>query len=368
MINRKEVAVVIPTYKISLSETEKISLLQAWRILGDYDIYYAAPEKLSAEYLNDLSVERFADPFFKGTAGYNRLMVSTDFYKRFEGYRYILIYQLDAFVFFDRLMDFCKLKYDYIGAPWLTGMRRRTVDTYVYTNVGNGGFSLRNVQNTIRLLDRNKERLKDYSDNEDNFFSFYNSALFKVAPISIALSFAFERQVRQSFELNGNRLPFGCHAWERYDYDFWQPYIEREGYKLPARIPESGMEDQKNLKVYAEDSFKEKFWTFCDVPNMKNIKNRKIAVFGTGMYGKRVFQILKNAGIKVECFLDNDIAVQEKYLENHIVHAPAILKEDNDYFTIIAITGKNLKNVKMQLDGMGKVYERDYISYIDLIS
>ena len=368
MINRKEAAIVIPVYKVSLSETEKISLLQVCRILGCYDIYYAAPEKLSAEYLKNLPVERFADSFFKGIAGYNRLMLSTDFYKRFESYKYILVYQLDAFVFSDCLKDFCNLGYDYIGAPWLTGMRKREADIYVYANVGNGGFSLRNIQNTIRLLDGNREDLKDYSDNEDKFFSFHNSAFFRVAPVSVALTFAFERQVRQSFELNGRKLPFGCHAWERYDYDFWQPYIEKEGYRLPARILESGMEDKKNLKSYTEDSFKEKFWTFCDVPNIRNIQNRKIAVFGTGMYGKRVLQILKNAGIKVECFLDNNTAVQEKYLENLIVHAPAILKENNDYFTIIAIAGNNLENVRMQLDEMGKVYERDYISYIELIS
>ena len=38
-------------------------------------------------------------------------------YSRFEKYEYMLIYQLDAFVFSDRLMEFVEAGYDYIGAP-----------------------------------------------------------------------------------------------------------------------------------------------------------------------------------------------------------------------------------------------------------
>jgi hypothetical protein len=30
---------------------------------------------------------------------------------------------------------------------------------------------------------------------------------------------------RLCFELNGRKLPFGCHAWQRYDRGFWEPYL-----------------------------------------------------------------------------------------------------------------------------------------------
>ena len=368
LVDKKQVAVVIPAYKTTLSETERISLFQAFHILGTYKIYFAVPQWLQAEYLGDASIERFPNSFFEDIAGFNRLLLSKDFYSRFDKYKYILIYQPDAFVFSDSLIDFCNLGYDYIGAPWLTGMRKRVDDTYVYANVGNGGFSLRNVQGTIRLLDVNEGELNTYSDNEDKFFAFSNSTIFKIAPVSVALRFAFERQVKKCFELNDFRLPFGCHAWERYDYDFWRPYIEKAGYKLPIRALESGMEDTKNHDAYLQNSIIEKFWTYKGKICFQNIENRKIAIFGTGMYGKRVLKILQNAGIGTACFFDNNAAIQNEYIENRIVHVPEVLKNDDGYFTIIAISGNNMENVKKQLDSMGKVYKKDYITYLDLIS
>jgi hypothetical protein len=27
------------------------------------------------------------------------------------------------------------------------------------------------------------------------------------------------------YELNGHELPFGCHAWERYDRAFWEEQL-----------------------------------------------------------------------------------------------------------------------------------------------
>ena len=39
------------------------------------------------------------------------------------------------------------------------------------------------------------------------------------------LRFSFEVAPRLCFELNGRRLPFGCHGWHRYDRTFWEPYL-----------------------------------------------------------------------------------------------------------------------------------------------
>jgi len=64
-----------------------------------------------------------------------------------------------------------------------------------------------------------------YTLNEDLFWSdraklFYPD--FKIAPIDIALKFAFEAHPRCCFERNKNRLPFGCHAWAKWDRAFWE--------------------------------------------------------------------------------------------------------------------------------------------------
>jgi len=47
----------------------------------------------------------------------------------------------------------------------------------------------------------------------------------RVAPLEDALRFAFETVPRYCHELNGHRLPFGCHAWECDDRAFWEPFL-----------------------------------------------------------------------------------------------------------------------------------------------
>ena len=49
-------------------------------------------------------------------------------------------------------------------------------------------------------------------------------ALRQVVPS--ALSFAFETNPRACFELNGRRLPFGCHKWWHHDREFWEAYLD----------------------------------------------------------------------------------------------------------------------------------------------
>lgn len=48
---------------------------------------------------------------------------------------------------------------------------------------------------------------------------------FKIAPLEVALRFAFECVPRYCFEKNNFTLPFGCHAWAKYDREFWEPYL-----------------------------------------------------------------------------------------------------------------------------------------------
>ena len=48
---------------------------------------------------------------------------------------------------------------------------------------------------------------------------------YKVASLEQGLEFAFEAAPRTCFEMNGGKMPFGCHAWARYDRSFWEPYL-----------------------------------------------------------------------------------------------------------------------------------------------
>ena len=103
----EKVIVVIPAYKSELNKYEEISLRAAARHLGKYTTTFIVPSRLDTSRLTEImpyaGVEEFAPEYFQGIAGYNRLMMSEEFYSRFTGYQYMLIYQLDAYVFSDQL-------------------------------------------------------------------------------------------------------------------------------------------------------------------------------------------------------------------------------------------------------------------------
>ena len=112
------VKVLIPIYKTTLNRLERMSLQQAYRVLQDYPLVAVKPRGLDLSPLLKefprLETEDFDDGYFKGISGYNRLMMSAEFYSRFADVRYVLIYQLDAYVFRDELQLWCGKGYDYV--------------------------------------------------------------------------------------------------------------------------------------------------------------------------------------------------------------------------------------------------------------
>lgn len=263
----KPVAIVVPTYNAEFTADEKISLRHLTHFLDANDKFLVVPQSLDIN-LPGFQVRRFADEFFFDTATYSALMLSSSFYRTFAEYRYILIYQLDALVFSDQLSWWCETGLDYVGAPWLAGVGLNFVET---NTVGNGGFSLRRTESflkvtespgfeeefaryrnaldaakpaymqilnvprklTRRVLGRNKRRHASGGDpgdllNEDCFWSFRARKYFpefRIASVPEALRFSFEVAPRRCYELNNWQLPFGCHAWAKYDREFWEPFL-----------------------------------------------------------------------------------------------------------------------------------------------
>jgi hypothetical protein len=242
----KTCCVVIPVYKAIPDANELSSFKQCLKILGAHSIVLAAPQKLDTKLYDEVSngtvsVERFNDVYFKDLAGYNRMMLSPAFYERFAASRYILIYQLDAWIFRDELDEWCNKNYDYIGAPWTGHEWAKFVAghlTFVRTVlfklgyrkfdiVGNGGLSLRKVRSFIFNLNVFKRAAGAFEGNEDAFFSFFINSynpLFRIPSSKIALNFSFDIHPEQSFSMNDHRLPMGCHAWNK-NSDFWNKYI-----------------------------------------------------------------------------------------------------------------------------------------------
>jgi hypothetical protein len=234
------VAIVVPLHKVELTPDEAISLRHVQHFLGGYDKILVVPRSLRPG-LDGFEVERFPDAFFRSATTFGVLQLRTDFYRRFAGYKHILVYQLDALVLSDRLLEFCAGEFDYIGAPWIDAP---WLDAPA---VGNGGFSLRRVASFLRVLEARRGRLESpdrharplvprlpgsvqyrLGGNADIFWSFdavRHHPGFRVASVAEGLRFAFELSPRMCFELNNHELPFGCHAWARYDRAFWEPHL-----------------------------------------------------------------------------------------------------------------------------------------------
>jgi len=232
-------AVVIPIYKEEIDEFEKISLTQCRKVLGHYPLVFVAPEGKKFSYLEpgDMLVQ-FRPQYFQSTQTYSQLLMSPFFYEPFLVFDYMLIYQLDAFVFYDALEEFCRLGYDYIGAflpyhAWHIFRDKKT------PRVGNGGFSLRKVKACHRLLSEavHWSNIKNVRENcpEDAFFAMCGVAEeinFNVAPVEVAKLFAMDYYPAHHVKKLGNELPFGCHDWTKHSADFYVELLAKFGYDL----------------------------------------------------------------------------------------------------------------------------------------
>lgn len=239
------VAILIPIYRTKLTPNEKESLRQCMKVLGHYSIFLVKPEGLSVELIKSeypgLDVCSFPDTNFTGTDSYNRLLISTAFYRSFLAYEYVLIYQLDAYVFRDELPYWCSQGLDYVGAPTIhkeefDALSANEEGEYAqalssHRLVFNGGLSLRRVAGMIRYIRIYTTFYPAWKGNEDMLFSLEATRLkpmkffIKLPTWEKALRFSFEKSPAASYELTGHALPFGCHAWERYDPDFWKNHI-----------------------------------------------------------------------------------------------------------------------------------------------
>lgn len=258
--HKQNVVICIPIYKKELSPFEKASLMRLNQVLGRYPRVFIAPESLRfdyQEYGTDINVERFPNYFFNNVSSYSSLMLNIDFYKRFAQYKYMLIYQTDAFVFSDRLEQFCNMDYDYIGAPI---SRFEPAWHAIDARIGNGGLSLRKVSAAIRMLKQWDDILQDsrpfsnwFTQWEDLFWGYCGrreDLAFKVPSVKLALEFAIQADVAHAHKrMKKGWRPFGCHGWYTLNYDFWQKIIEGYGFDF-SKLPNPNRVAYPRIKDY----------------------------------------------------------------------------------------------------------------------
>lgn len=258
-----------------MTTAEEFSFRRTLAVLAAHDIYVVGPESLSGYFarLNfdssiQFGVAPFDDTFFSGVAGYNKLLKSKAFYRTFADYEYVLIVQTDALIISDYLDHWCARGFSYVGAPWFKGfdIPRRPLSFF---GVGNGGLSLRKVEDCINALSRPRY-IPNFLDKElaptattslrvaraikHRFVLAYNfdplmadvnedlfwgeliarsCNFFGVPTPEEAARFAFEAEPEFLYGLTQGELPFGCHAWERYSPAFWKKTLGEIGIDLP---------------------------------------------------------------------------------------------------------------------------------------
>lgn len=238
---RKEYITLIPAYKPVFDEDERQCVERYVRVLTEGDMAFFVPEDLDVSWYKahfpTVHYIRFDKRFFKGINGYNHLLLSEAFYRRFLRYPYILIAQPDAVVWqdSDRIAAFTEKGYDYYGAPWIP---ERRIWEWIFPKkkgfpgfrihcckragggivMGNGGFSLRRPEACRKLIRKYRWR-KSYwywKRNEDIFFGVLgmdNRNDFRLADVETGKEFALEYGLKES--VKAGKIPYAVHGWKK---------------------------------------------------------------------------------------------------------------------------------------------------------
>ena len=270
----KRRVIVIPIYKDSIDEYEKVSLLQCCKIFKHEELSILTYLGLNINaYINILESEKVCftiklldERFFKGVEGYNTMVLNRCFYEAYKSYDWMLIYQTDAFVFNNELDYYCNKKWVYIGAPTFKN------SNYSHPqHVLNGGLSLRYIPFFLQTLESKRfywrfcnlylfkriggMKLKTIFKVPYLLYQAYclKNGITKIFPtkglwaltyedyVWCALAegklptwqeasrFSFENSCHELYELNNGDLPMGCHAWYKFgNYEFWKNFIKFE--------------------------------------------------------------------------------------------------------------------------------------------
>ena len=269
---RPNPVIVVPVHSLPLLVSELKSLESFRRTLKGHVLHFIMPERLKLidfEILENERVTRFPNRYFQSTDSYNGLLTSSWFYEQFMDFTHMLICQLDCLIFKNELFHWCLKDWDYIGSPMLKCNGDPEIDSDWV--IGNGGLSLRKIGSFLRTLKtlspkavyfdsktrtcdapdfalgyfpeeskyrftiktwfrsviagwRVDQELRGFRANEDIFWSIEAVKFdpkFRVAPFEEGRQFAFEKHPSFLFQKNANNLPFGCHAWNKYEVDFW---------------------------------------------------------------------------------------------------------------------------------------------------
>jgi hypothetical protein len=267
--------VLVPTHRSQPTPQEVISLRQLARVLGKHEIVLMTPNGVNTsaykELLPSASFLSIKKEWMQSHASYNRLIISPLLGSLFRDFSHLLLHEPDSLVLHDSLATWCQQPYDYIGAPWFTPIAGKEGEAN-FAKGANSGFSLfrldamRKVTNSWQRWYPVKHALGDirrgligrprqiarglnglypggllrgahqlYPSYCDQYWSLLIPSLvndFKVAPPEVAVQFSWEKWSHLCMEYCRGHLPFGIHAWAKYDFDFLSPHLAAAGVDL----------------------------------------------------------------------------------------------------------------------------------------
>lgn len=219
----KKCIIVVPTHTFELNDDQVMSLKQLLSFYHnkyiDIDIAIVYPNNLDISELKKYNISldniiklKKDSYWFSSGLKYCELCLDNEFYSPWVNkYEYMLIYQLDCFIFKDELHYWCDKGYDYIGGFDCLWLHKYNL---------NGGFSLRKlsvfnelIKQNINIYDYNKEmQFEDqiftsliYPENKSNIqiddFVKFSINIYNYAHIAF-------------FTLLKDELPFGCHSFQ----------------------------------------------------------------------------------------------------------------------------------------------------------
>lgn len=239
----KKLCIVTPHHTSNLSAVAEFGLRRLAETLGmKYDWYMVMPSTCDPTPIKQITslprILPFPDELFVSKRSAQLLYMSPDFFGKFRDYEYILLCELDAYIFHDQVEPFIQGDYDYIGAPWLDREWLR-LSSHWYAKlplhwifreqVGNGGLSLWNVEVFQRASKQWQPLIRRIRWlSHDIFWSQIASKIgisIRRPPAEIAARFAIETQPERCIAMNDGNMPLGAHAWDRYSWDFWRDKI-----------------------------------------------------------------------------------------------------------------------------------------------
>lgn len=245
-----QTVIVIPVYREVPLADEELSMLQTKKVLAAHTIVLIGPDTIGYSAYRSMGFESaqimsLPAVHFENIHRYNKMLCSAWFYKLFEEYDYMLIFQNDAWVFRDEVDVWTSKGFDYIGSPWLwkptIGESKPLIDLFflMKNRVGNGGVSLRRIKTMRQKAWLATMLYQVLRKNEDFIWLLVN--ILSIRKMSkpdamTALAFCVEMEPEAALGLLKGQLPFAVHAYVRYGSHFWPSY----GVKIADAVnPES---------------------------------------------------------------------------------------------------------------------------------